>query len=79
MLHMDATDTDVRQKVVASEVRAELARQQMSQRALARKMRRSDVYVSRRLRGEVPFSITDLDQVAAVLEVPVTKFLAGAA
>lgn len=40
----------------------------MSQAALARELGRTENYVSRRLRGEVSFSVDDLDQVARVLD-----------
>lgn len=65
---------------VAAEVRAELARRQISGRRLGLALGWSQYYVSARLRGEVPFSLADLKRMAEYLEVPVTKFfqLAGA-
>jgi len=34
----------------------------------------SEVYMSRRLRGKVPFNVADLDSIARLLDVPVTTF-----
>lgn len=61
-------------RVVLGEVKAELARQNLSGRALAKMIDTSPIYVSRRLSGEVPISVADLTRVAGVLQVPVTQF-----
>lgn len=60
--------------VVAAEVRAELARQQLSGVRAARQLGWTQNYISVRLRGVVPFSLADLEAMADLLEVPVTKF-----
>jgi len=60
---------------VAEEVRVHLARRRMSGVKLAQLINRSQVYVSRRLRGEVPFDIDDLALIAVVLGVSVSDLL----
>lgn len=60
---------------VAGEVRAEMGRQRISQTALADRLEASQAYVSRRLTGEVSFSVADLDTIAGILEVPIERFL----
>jgi transcriptional regulator with XRE-family HTH domain len=61
----------------AVEVRAELGRQQKSASALAKDLGVSDMYMSRRLNGHVPFDLAEIEKVAAVLGVPVQQFLGG--
>lgn len=60
---------------VASEVRAEMARQHVSQRQIAEALGVDQSQVSRRLRGEIALNTTELEQVANFLGVPVTNFL----
>lgn len=60
--------------LVAAEVRAELARQQMPGVRAARALGWTQNYISVRLRGDVPFSLADLEVMADLLGVPVTKF-----
>jgi len=62
-------------EVAAREVRAEMGRQRRSANALAIALSVSDMYLSRRLNGQVPFDLADLERVAAELGVPVTQFL----
>lgn len=66
-------------ETVAAEVRAELARKRVTGTKLASHMNVSHAYVSRRLSGETPFDVNDLDQIAQLLDVPATSFLARAA
>lgn len=47
-------------RLVSGEVRAELARQELTQEDLARKLGRSQNYGSMRLRGEASFTLDDL-------------------
>lgn len=54
---------------VAEEVRALLARRQMTGAELAAKIERSPMYVSRRVRGEVAFDLDDLQRIADVFGV----------
>lgn len=60
---------------VAREVRAEMGRQRVAGSALAKHLGVSDMYISRRLNGDVPFDLADLEKVADALSVPVTAFL----
>lgn len=62
---------------VAAKIREELARQDVSFRELGRRLGVSIAYVSRRLSQEpdVQFRVDELERVAAVLGVPVTRFL----
>ncbi|QDF17489.1 helix-turn-helix DNA-binding domain protein [Gordonia phage PhrostedPhlake] len=59
---------------VAGNVRAEMARIGYSQSALARKMNRTQQYVSRRVSGYVPFDVAELDEIAQILGVPIESF-----
>ena len=61
-------------QLVAAEVRAELARQQLSGVRAARALGWTQNYLSVRLRGTVPFDVTDLMKIAKLLEVSVTQF-----
>ena len=63
------------QDSVTAEVRAELGRQNHSQRDLARALGWSEVRLSRRLRGSVPWSLGDVEKIAAELDVPVSRLL----
>lgn len=63
---------------VAAEVRAQLARKRISGTALAEKMNVSGAYISRRLTGEVPFDVADLEQIGQILDVPAIRFLEDA-
>lgn len=60
--------------VVAGEVRAWLGRRQLSGRNVAQELGWTEVYLNRRIRGVVPFDVTDLGQLAKLLDVPVTAF-----
>jgi transcriptional regulator with XRE-family HTH domain len=68
------TQTRLRE-VVAEEIRALLGRRRMSGGALAAAIGKSEMYVSRRLRGETPFDIDDLDAIATALGVEPGKLL----
>jgi transcriptional regulator with XRE-family HTH domain len=56
-------------ELVAAEVRAELARQQLSGVRAARQLGWTQNYISVRLRGEVAFDATDLVRLAELLDV----------
>ncbi|MDG4791880.1 helix-turn-helix transcriptional regulator [Micromonospora sp. WMMD1102] len=62
-------------ELVAEEVRALLGRRQMSGAKLATAIDRSEMYVSRRLRGETAFDLDDLERIAGVLGVQVADLL----
>lgn len=57
------------------EIRAELARQRMTQAELAQRMEpeRSQRYVSHRLTGRVPLSMDDMETISNVLGVPILQ------
>lgn len=59
---------------VAGEVRAWLARRQRSGRSAALALGWTEIYMSRRLTGKIPFNVADLAAIADLLEVPVTTF-----
>lgn len=63
---------------VAAEVRAEMARQRLSGRALAARLGWPQNRLSRRLAGDTPFTVDDLALVAGELDVPVTSFFSSA-
>ena len=62
-------------EMVAAEVRAEMGRAQVTQTKLAQELGRSDMYVSRRLTGQVAFDMAELERIAEVLQVPVNRLL----
>ena len=60
---------------VAAEIRAEMARQQVSQQHIADALGVSRQAVSRRITGEVPWDIAEMSKVAAALGVPVHSYM----
>jgi len=65
---------DVR-AAIAAEVRAELARQNKTQREIAEVLRLPQPSVQRRLAGKIPFRGEELVTLADALGVPVERFL----
>lgn len=61
---------------VAANVRAEMARQRKTQSALATALGRSQMFLSRRLGGQTPFDLDELDRIAAILDIPIERLLA---
>lgn len=57
-------------------VRAEMARRDMNQSALAAQLGMSQSMLSNRLAGNVAFDVDELARVAGVLEVPLATLLA---
>lgn len=57
-------------------LRVEMARQQINTARLAEAVGASDMWVSRRLRGETDMTVSDLDRLAEALGVPVDTLLA---
>jgi len=68
-------ETPTLSQAVVAEIRAEMGRQQKSGRAVAEAMGVSHIYLSRRLTGKVPLTLTDVDRIARALGVPAAKFL----
>lgn len=63
---------------VSAEIRAELARQQMSQRQLAELLEMQPAVLSRRLNGTGGWrtlTTTEIDRIAVLLGVPVDRLL----
>jgi len=61
---------------VAGNVRAALARSQVTQRTLAERTGRSQAYWSRRLNGETDLDVGDLEAVAGLVGVSTASLLA---
>lgn len=67
--------TETLRNRVATEVRAELGRQRRSQSWLARQAGMGQTAVSRRLIGEVPMDLDELERFSSILNVPISRFL----
>jgi transcriptional regulator with XRE-family HTH domain len=68
-------DRETRSRHVAEEIRAVLARRRISGKEMASALGLSQFAMSRRLRGETPFSLDELDAVARHLGVPVSSLI----
>lgn len=78
--YLAMTDTPGRatgrlREATAEEIRVLLARRNMSAAELARQTGIKQSYISRRMTGETPFDLDDLELIAAALEVPVVALL----
>lgn len=62
-------------QTVTSEIRAEMARQGVTQREIAEVLGISQSQVSLRLLGQIAFNVPELERIAARLHVPVTQLL----
>ena len=51
-----------------------MGRSGVTQQALARKLHRTQQSISRRLSGQVPFDVEELDLIATALGIPVETF-----
>ena len=58
-------------EIVAGQVRASLAVRHLRQWELAVQLGWGQKYLSRRLRGEVPFSTEDIQKIAEALGIPI--------
>lgn len=63
-------------QIVVAEIRAELARQRITQLALADQLGVSRAWVTRRLSGETSLSVGDIAKIAGQLGVAVAKLTA---
>lgn len=63
------------QEQIAEEVRALLARRRISGRQITKELGWSSAYLSRRLNGWTAFTISDLEALASLLDIPVTRLL----
>jgi transcriptional regulator with XRE-family HTH domain len=66
-------------ETVPAQLRVELARQDVTTAALARRLNVSQMWVYRRLRGKVPITLEDLDRFTAELDIEPTSLLSGLA
>lgn len=64
-------------KHVAREVRVWMLRKDVSQQTLMAALGLSQSSVSRRLTGEIPFDLDELEKVAALFGVPTATLLGG--
>lgn len=64
-------------ELVAAELRAHLARQRLSGRALAKRLGENQTWVSRRLAGHVPLDTDDLQRIAEALGLEPMELLSG--
>jgi cytochrome c556 len=64
---------------VAGEVRAEMARQNVRGTWMAKQMGMTQSAWSRRVTGDLPFDVDQLDRVAGLLDVPITRFISASA
>lgn len=62
---------------VGRNVRAEMARNGLTQGDLATRLRLTQPAVSRRLTGDVPFNVNELAIVSRVVGVPLSRLVAG--
>jgi transcriptional regulator with XRE-family HTH domain len=64
---------------VRGQIKAEMARRDLTNGQLATRLGVSDMWVSRRLGGTVPIAVAELEQIADALGLPVEVFLERAA
>lgn len=64
---------------VRGQIKAEMARRDLTGEQLAGRLGVSSMWVSKRLRGVVPIAVAELEQIADALAVPVEVFLERAA
>lgn len=58
---------------IASEIRAMLARREITQGAFARQCGWSIAFFSRRMNGEVPFNTDEIERIAKELDIPLDQ------
>jgi len=60
---------------VAAEVRAEMARQRLTQEQLSTRLGVHQTWVSKRVTGRVPFRVEEIERVAKALDKPISQFV----
>jgi transcriptional regulator with XRE-family HTH domain len=70
-----ATNREGLRARVAAEIRAEMARQNLSQMQVAAKLGQAQPWVSRRIKGSASLDLDDLEAFASALNVPTHKLL----
>lgn len=78
MLELRAEAVTVGATLIA-EIRAEMARQRLTQTELARRLGHRQDWLSRRLTGRVELNLGEIDAIAGVLGVPAARLLRPAA
>lgn len=63
---------------VAENVRGWMARRNVTQTALAKRLGCSQPVISRRVRGEIPFDLDELIEIAVVLDIDLSELMDGA-
>lgn len=76
MSHESCNNSPIDKRVIAA-IGAELGRQNMSKAALARRIDVSEMCIHRRLKGEVEFTLSEVEAIAEVLNVPLEKLIGG--
>lgn len=64
---------------VRGQIKAEMARRDLTIEGLAGRLEVSTMWVSRRLRGQTPIAVSELERIADALGLPVESFLERAA
>jgi transcriptional regulator with XRE-family HTH domain len=70
-----ATHSGALRNRVAAEIRAEMARQNLSQMQVAARLGQGQPWVSRRIKGNASLDLDDLEAFAAALNVPTHSLL----
>jgi transcriptional regulator with XRE-family HTH domain len=60
---------------IATNIKAEMARRDVTQASLAGKLGVSQQFISRRLSGKVPLSVDELGDIAAAIGVPLVDLV----
>ena len=63
------------QETVSREIRAEIGRRDLSKEALAKALGWEPTKLRRRLSGQVPWSVQDIELIASVLDIPRSQLL----
>lgn len=71
---LDLVSEPLNQRVI-KEIRAEMARQRISQMALAAYLGRNQPYVSSRLTAKTPLTLQEVEEFADALRVPVDRLV----
>lgn len=75
ILALGDTVCRMNQDYISAEIRAELGRQHVTQRVLARTLGWTEVRLSRRMSGRVPWAVADIEAIASALDVSRSQFL----
>jgi transcriptional regulator with XRE-family HTH domain len=67
---------DLLSQRIATTLKAEMARRDVTQESLARKLGVSQQFISRRLSGRVTLSVDELSDIAVAIGVPVADLIA---